>query len=214
MLPPCIHCSQRCYLPVFTALIGATSLSSLLSEVLPPCSHCSQRCYLPVFTPLRGATSLSSLLSDVLHPCLHSSQRCYLPVFTPLRLPPPCLHSSQRCYLPVFTPLRDAISLSSLLSEMLSPCLLHSYQRCYLLVFTPLRGATSLSSLLTEVSSTEVFFGTFFWRARVCRPLLRLCRPFMIFEGCLDSNPECCGSKLACYRLSHPSLYLATHPSA
>ncbi len=38
-----------------------------------------------------------------------------------------------------------------------------------------------------------------------CWPLLRLCRPFMIFEGCLDSNPECCRSKLARYRLSHPS---------
>jgi hypothetical protein len=26
----------------------------------------------------------------------------------------------------------------------------------------------------------------FFWRARVCWPLLCLCRPFMIFEGCLS----------------------------
>jgi hypothetical protein len=42
----------------------------------------------------------------------------------------------------------------------------------------------------------------------VCRPLLRLGRPFMIFEGSLDSNPECCCSKLARYRLSHPSLYM------
>jgi hypothetical protein len=57
-----------------------------------------------------------------------------------------------------------------------------------------------------------IFWIFFFLRARVCRPLLRLCRPFMIFEGCLDSNPECCRSKLARYRLSHPSLYLATHP--
>ncbi len=48
----------------------------------------------------------------------------------------------------------------------------------------------------------------------MCRPLLCLCRPFMIFEGCLDSNPEYCRSKLARYRLSHPSLSdLATHPS-
>jgi hypothetical protein len=51
------------------------------------------------------------------------------------------------------------------------------------------------------------FFCIFFWRARVCRPVLRLCRPFFIFEGCLDSNPECCCSKLARYRLSHPSLF-------
>jgi hypothetical protein len=46
-----------------------------------------------------------------------------------------------------------------------------------------------------------IFFFFFFLRARVCRPLLRLCRPFMIFEGCLDSNPEYCRSKLARYRL-------------
>jgi hypothetical protein len=26
------------------------------------------------------------------------------------------------------------------------------------------------------------FFCIFFWRARVCRPLLSLCRTFMIFE--------------------------------
>ncbi len=38
----------------------------------------------------------------------------------------------------------------------------------------------------------EEFFCILFWRARVRRPLLCLCRPFMIFEGCLDSNLECC----------------------
>jgi len=54
------------------------------------------------------------------------------------------------------------------------------------------------------------FFCIFFWRARVCRPLLRLCRTFMIFEWCLDSHPECCRSKLARYRLSHPSLVIET----
>ncbi len=58
----------------------------------------------------------------------------------------------------------------------------------------------------------ENFFLYIFWRARVCRPLLCLCRSFMIFEGCLDSNPEYCRSKLARYRLSHPSPYLS-HPS-
>ncbi len=62
-------------------------------------------------------------------------------------------------------------------------------------------------------SEGNLFFCIFVWRARVCRPLLCLCRPFFIFEGCLDSNPEYCRSKLARYRLSHPSLYLATHPS-
>jgi len=57
-----------------------------------------------------------------------------------------------------------------------------------------------------------VYVNLFFWRARVCRPPLCLCRPFMIFEGCLDSNPECCRSKLARYRLSHPSLYVNLPP--
>jgi hypothetical protein len=61
--------------------------------------------------------------------------------------------------------------------------------------------------------SVKHFFKNIFLAARVCRPLLRLWRPFMIFEGCLDSNPEYCRSKLARYRLSHPSLYLAIHPS-
>ncbi len=54
-----------------------------------------------------------------------------------------------------------------------------------------------------QVCTVPFFY--FFLRARVCRPLVRLCRPFMIFEGWLDSNPEFCRSKLARYRLSHPS---------
>ncbi len=36
-----------------------------------------------------------------------------------------------------------------------------------------------------------------------------LCRPFMIFEGCLDTNPQCCRRKLARYQLSHPYLSLS-----
>ncbi len=36
-------------------------------------------------------------------------------------------------------------------------------------------------------------------------PLLCLCRPFCIFERCLDSNPESCRSKQARYQLSHPT---------
>ncbi len=40
--------------------------------------------------------------------------------------------------------------------------------------------------------------------------LLCVCRPFCIFEGCLDSNPESCHSKQARYQLSHPWL---SHPS-
>ncbi len=32
------------------------------------------------------------------------------------------------------------------------------------------------------------FFVEFFWRTRVCWPLLCLCRPFCIFKRCLDSS--------------------------
>jgi hypothetical protein len=56
-----------------------------------------------------------------------------------------------------------------------------------------------------------VFFVYFFWRARVCRPLLCLCPPFYIFDICLDSNPESCRSKQARYKLSHPPKKLAIH---
>ncbi len=44
----------------------------------------------------------------------------------------------------------------------------------------------------------------------MCWPLLSLCRPFCIFETCLDLNPESCRSKQPCYhQLSHPSHYFA-----
>jgi hypothetical protein len=39
-----------------------------------------------------------------------------------------------------------------------------------------------------------IHFSYFFWRARVCWPLRCLCRPFCIFERCLDSNWESCRS--------------------
>jgi hypothetical protein len=48
---------------------------------------------------------------------------------------------------------------------------------------------------------------------RVCWPILCLCCPFMVFEGCLDSNPERRRSKQVCFqltqpsKLSHPALY-------
>jgi hypothetical protein len=58
----------------------------------------------------------------------------------------------------------------------------------------------------------NTFFYIFFWRARVCWPCHCLCRTFCIFERCLDSNPESCHSKQACYhQLSHLRPYLATH---
>ncbi len=40
-----------------------------------------------------------------------------------------------------------------------------------------------ISSLFKE--SLRSFFWIFFWRARVCWPLLCVCRPFCIFERCL-----------------------------
>ncbi len=54
---------------------------------------------------------------------------------------------------------------------------------------------TILLLLSYGILNSSSFFCIFFGRARVCRPLFRLCRPFMIFEGCLDSNPEYCRSK-------------------
>ncbi len=50
-----------------------------------------------------------------------------------------------------------------------------------------------------------MFFICFLGWAVVCCALLCLCRPFCIFERCLDSNPERCRSKKARYQLSHPS---------
>ncbi len=52
-----------------------------------------------------------------------------------------------------------------------------------------------------------------FWWARVCWPLLYLCRPFVIFEGCLDSNPESRRRKQASYQHSHPFPYNTMHIS-
>ena len=60
------------------------------------------------------------------------------------------------------------------------------------------------NSAIPVFTQPEHFFCIFFWRARVFRPLLRLCRPLLIFKGCLDSNPE-----TASWRASD----LATHPS-
>ncbi len=51
-----------------------------------------------------------------------------------------------------------------------------------------------------------LFFCIFFWRARVCPHLLRLCRPFMIFEGCLVWTQS---AAVASWRATD----LATHPS-
>ncbi len=53
---------------------------------------------------------------------------------------------------------------------------------------------------------TKLLILYLFWWARVCWPLLCLCRPFCRFE------PESCRRKQARYQLSHPSpTNLATH---
>ncbi len=52
---------------------------------------------------------------------------------------------------------------------------------------------------------TKTLFCISFWRAGVCWPLLCLCRPFYIFERCLDSNQESYRSKQVRYELSHQS---------
>ncbi len=54
-------------------------------------------------------------------------------------------------------------------------------------------------------SCNETFLYIYFFIGLVCWPSLCLSRPFMIFEGCLSSNSECCRSKRARYQLSHPS---------
>ncbi len=56
--------------------------------------------------------------------------------------------------------------------------------------FKRLRKSPNETCSLEKILSSFLVY--FFWRARMCLPLLRLCRPFMTFEGCLDSNPECC----------------------
>jgi hypothetical protein len=58
-------------------------------------------------------------------------------------------------------------------------------------------------------SQTPGFFW-FFWRARVCWPLLCLFRPFLVFEGCLDSTAA--ASRRTTNLASHPSPYLSQPP--
>jgi hypothetical protein len=59
-----------------------------------------------------------------------------------------------------------------------------------------------------SVRFPPIFFVYIYWLARVCWPLLCLCRPFCFFERCLYSHPESSLSKQARYQLSHPSPYL------
>ncbi len=53
--------------------------------------------------------------------------------------------------------------------------------------------------------NTFFYFFLFFGRLEWVGHSFSYVAHFMIFEGCLDSNPEYCRSMLARYRLSHPS---------
>ncbi len=66
----------------------------------------------------------------------------------------------------------------------------------------------------STISVLDIFICTFFWGARVCWPLLCLCRVAHFVFVCEMSGfePESCCSKQARYQLSHPSLMLS-HPS-
>ncbi len=50
-----------------------------------------------------------------------------------------------------------------------------------------------------------LLFMCIIWRARLFWPLFCFCRPFMILDKCLDSNPQCCRSMLARYQQSQPT---------
>ncbi len=69
-------------------------------------------------------------------------------------------------------------------------------------ILTPV---TCVSQRCSFYGTTHIFF-MYFWRARVCWPLLCLCRPFIILEGYLNWNLESWRSKQRQYQLSHPSL--------
>ncbi len=61
--------------------------------------------------------------------------------------------------------------------------------------------------------SFQMFFWYNFSRARVCLPLLCWSRPIMIFRIIWIRTQRASRDKLASYRFSRPSIYLATHPS-
>jgi hypothetical protein len=74
---------------------------------------------------------------------------------------------------------------------------LNQEQRRYLKKFTFHRDVLESGRVIT----------LFFLPPRVRWSLLCLCRPFMIFGGCLNSYSEFCHSKQARYQLIHPSSF-------
>ncbi len=70
-------------------------------------------------------------------------------------------------------------------AEVISLSLLNNLLCRFQFIFTSncLSLYPSSTSYYYYLQDVRFFFWIFLWRARVCRPLLRLCRPFMIFEG-------------------------------
>ncbi len=73
-------------------------------------------------------------------------------------------------------------------------------------IFTSHVHVLPLSKFYHLAQFKNLSFLYIFLGARVCWPLLCICRPFMIYEGCLNSNSECCRSKRARNQTSHPSM--------
>ncbi len=62
--------------------------------------------------------------------------------------------------------------------------------------------------------SLPLIFCIFFWRASVCLPLLRLCRPFCIYERCLIPTQRAAVARRRATNLAtHLPILLATHLS-
>ncbi len=125
-------------------------------------------------------------------------------------------------YLPLLLLFRPQLLLCHSACLLLLIALLSTLPASILLLFRPQLLLFSLLLLLDHLSLLLIFLpllllllhllsspghNCYIWRARVCRPLLRLCRSFMIFEECLYSNPE--HTAVASWRATD----LATHPS-
>jgi hypothetical protein len=85
-----------------------------------------------------------------------------------------------------------------------SPLLLSSVFPAYLYFFL-LNFSLYISFYIAGTFGSPSFFVYFFGGLECAGHCFCLCRPFCIFERCLDSNPECCRSKQARYQLTHPS---------
>ncbi len=80
-----------------------------------------------------------------------------------------------------------------------------SLQRKYPLLYMFIHVIFPVYNELIIVMSLNYSVFVYFCGWLECWPHLWLCRPFCIFERCLDSNTESCRSKQVRYHLSHPS---------